>query len=177
MVKNIPNRICPKCGSTQWVMSTRVLSTGEIRDYPSNCVGCMNIKSQIDRNNISDRYVKTVAANYYHKPYHEITAEEFENQKNRIIAHRLAKAERNKLVTSNNTLADYYDKNKEEILSAMSTPKTSVEQYEALAAIDEAKVEISPTSEIGMMIQKLMKMEKRREEVYSHLKAINELLI
>lgn len=173
MTQDIPNKVCPKCGGTLWSIQSKILSNGTTAFYTGNCITCL----KISRDNLDDNYVRQTAAGYFKKNCKDITPEEFENQKNRMISHRLAKANGCKLKVITNNLADYYNKNKEEILSAMSTPKTSVEQYEALAAIDEAKVEISSTSEIGMMIQKLMKMEKKREEVYSHLKAINELLI
>ena len=93
-----------------------------------------------------------------------------------IICKRIAKAERSKETVENHHLVNYYNENKEEILSAASKPRESVEQYESLVAFEESKVEISSSSEIGKIIEKLLKMEKNREDVYSHLKAIGELL-
>ena len=176
MKKDFPDKPCKVCGSTLKYVTYYKDLKGNINESGS-CVNCHNLQNRDRSESLTDRYVRDMIHNQLHIPYSEISQEMIDLKRKALICKRIAKAEKNKEMVENHHLVNYYNENKEEILLAASKPRESVEQYESLVAFEESKVEISPTSEIGKIIEKLMKMEKRREEVYSHLNAINELLI
>lgn len=175
MKKDFPDKPCKVCGSTLKYVTYNKGVKGNITESGC-CVKCHNLKSKDQRNSLTDRYIRHTINTQLHIPYSEISQEMIDLKRKALICERITNAERKKEMLENHTLVTYYNENKEEILSSVSKPRESVEQYESLVAFEESKVELSPTSEIGKIIEKLMRMEQHREEVYSHLKAINELL-
>lgn len=176
MKKDFPDKPCKVCGSTLKYVNYYKNVKGNIKESGS-CVNCHNLLDRERKKSLTDSYIRNIIHGQTHVPYSEISQEMIDLKRKAIICKRITIAERKKEMLENHRLVNYYNENKEEILSSVSKPRESVEQYESLVAFEESKVELSPTSEIGKIIEKLMKMEKRREEVYSHLNAINELLI